>query len=33
MVKGLSVTLEAQAEAKVKGAMTTIAGMTNFSAG
>lgn len=32
-VAGLAVAVEASAEAKVKGATTTIAGMTSFSAG
>lgn len=32
-VKGASVALEASAEAKLKGATTTIAGLTSFSAG
>lgn len=32
-VKGLSVAVEASAEAKLKGATVTLAGMTSFSAG
>jgi phage baseplate assembly protein gpV len=32
-VQGLSVTLEAQTEAKVKGVTTSIAGLTSFSSG
>jgi len=32
-VKGISVAVEAQAEAKLKGATASIAGITSFQAG